>query len=382
MIGVTRIQTFIDQEGRRSSAASAYLTTDVCRRTNLKISVGMTVTRIITQPGPDGTPIAKGVEFASGAHAPLRYRVRAKRDVILSAGSVHTPHLLKLSGIGPKVELAQHGIKLVKDLPGVGHNLQDHLLIPMTVNCTKGKSANYVRKPLARLGSLAQWLLFGWGPLGSNFVEAACWLRSSDDPDMVGTVENLASSPEEPDMEIMSVPVFYDDMGKTPFPDANADHWTFFQLPLRPSSVGSITLSSDNPFTAPVIHANYFSTENDRKLSIWAFKKCCEIFKGSGEFVSWYKPLRADELTEDEILSYLQDAANTCYHPVGSAKLDREEKGGVVSNRLKVHGVENLRVCDASIIPRVPSGHPCAPVIGVAERFADMLKEEYAMLKY
>lgn len=124
MVGVTRIQTFIDSEGRRSSAATAYLTDEVCRRKNLRISVGMTVTRIITQTTREGQRVAKGVELTSGPHIPVRYRVRAKRDVIVACGSVHTPHLLKLSGIGPKDELAQHGIRIIKDLPGVGANLQ------------------------------------------------------------------------------------------------------------------------------------------------------------------------------------------------------------------------------------------------------------------
>lgn len=124
MVGVTRLQTFSDSEGRRSSAATAYLTEDVCRRQNLKISVGMTVTRIITQTTVDGRKVVKGVELAVGPHMPVRYRVKTSRDVIIACGAVHTPHLLKLSGFGPKDELTRHGIKVVKDLPGVGANLQ------------------------------------------------------------------------------------------------------------------------------------------------------------------------------------------------------------------------------------------------------------------
>lgn len=124
MIGVTRLQTFIDNEGRRSSAATAYLTQGVCSRKNLKILVGMTVTRIVTQTTSEGKRVAKGVELASGLHMPVWYRVKARRDVIIACGAVHTPHLLKLSGVGPKEELTQHGIKVIKDLPGVGKNLQ------------------------------------------------------------------------------------------------------------------------------------------------------------------------------------------------------------------------------------------------------------------
>ena len=128
MIGVTRTQTFIDNEGRRSSAATAYLTASVCRRPNLKIAVGVTVTRIITQAtGSDDSGmewVARGVELAVGPEVPVRYRVRARKDVIVACGAVHAPHLLKLSGIGPRDELTQLQIKVVKDLPGVGANLQ------------------------------------------------------------------------------------------------------------------------------------------------------------------------------------------------------------------------------------------------------------------
>lgn len=123
MIGVTRVQTFVDSEGRRSSAATAYLTEEVCRRKNLKILVGVTITRIITH-AVGGKPIAKGVEFASGPSDPIRYRIKATKDVVVACGAVHTPHLLMLSGIGPKEKLAQQSIKVVKDLPGVGANLQ------------------------------------------------------------------------------------------------------------------------------------------------------------------------------------------------------------------------------------------------------------------
>jgi choline dehydrogenase len=124
MIGVTRVQTFIDSDGRRSSAATAYLTEDVCRRENLKISVGMTVVRIITHTAAGSKPVARGVELASGPCVSIRYRVKATRDIIIACGTVHTPQLLKLSGIGPESELTQHDIKVVKDLPGVGANLQ------------------------------------------------------------------------------------------------------------------------------------------------------------------------------------------------------------------------------------------------------------------
>lgn len=380
MLGATRIPVIIDQNGRRSSAATAYLPTEVCRRKNLKICVGMTVTRILSSVGSDGVPVAQGVELASGAHTQIRFRVKARRDVIVACGSVHTPHILKLSGFGPREELAQHDIKVVKDLPGVGSNLQDHLVVQLSANTTKGTGLNYINKPLSAVKIVLRWLFFGTGIFGSNLVEGGVWMRSCDDPSMVDKVEDLASSPQEPDFEILSVPAFTKNMGKAEV-DTNADQWTLVQVSLRPSSVGSITLANSNPFIPPVIRANYFSTEHDRRVAIWGFKKSCEIVRASGVFESWNSPPRADELTDEEILDFLKEDGDTLFHPVGTAKIGLESDRGVVDSNLAVHGVRNLRVCDASVFPRIVAGHPCAPVVGVAEKFADMLKKEYRIIK-
>lgn len=205
-------------------------------------------------------------------------------------------------------------------------------------------------------------------------------MRSCDDPSMVNKVEDLASSPQEPDLEILSLPIIIKSTGKAEV-NAGADQWSLAQVPLRPSSVGSITLASSNPFIPPVIRANYFSTEHDRRVAIWGFKKSCQIARASGVFESWNSPLRADELTDEEILDFLKHDGDSIFHPVGTAKIGLESDRGVVDSNLAVHGVRNLRVCDASVFPRIVAGHPCAPVVAVAEKFADMLKKEYATSK-
>lgn len=252
----------------------------------------------------------------------------------------------------------------------------------MTVNTTKGLSINHATKPLVKLALTVRWLIHGTGMLSSNLAEAAAFMRSHDDPTMIHKVSDLTSAPQEPDVEFVSLPASYGKVDKAPPPDPNSHQWTIFQIPLRPSSVGTITLASRNPFTPPVIHANYFSTSSDRHLSIWAFRRSCAIAQGSGAFVGWAIPSRADELSDEEVLEYLRRRANTCFHPTGTAKIGAEEEGGVVDcGGLRVHGVRGLRVCDVSVMPRILSGHPCAPIIAIAEKFADMLKVEYAQVK-
>jgi choline dehydrogenase len=126
--------------------------------------------------------------------------------------------------------------------------------------------------------------------------------------------------------------------------------------------VGTITLADSSPFNPPVIRAHYFSTESDRQLSIWAFKQCCGIVKGSGVFESWERPKRADELNDADILE-IKYSASTCYHPAGTAEIGAEGDNGAVDTNLSVYGVQNLRVCDVSVMPCILSGHTCAPII-------------------
>jgi choline dehydrogenase len=252
----------------------------------------------------------------------------------------------------------------------------------MTVNTSKGTGLGYTQKPLVALRLLARWLLLGTGVICSNLAEGGAWIRSHDDPEMVDRVKDLTSGPHEADLEIITIPGWYKDMGKTKPVDFTVDRWTILQIPIRPSSVGTITLTDSSPFSPPVIHANYFSTEHDRQLAIWGFKKSCGIAKGSKVFESWEVPKRADELSDDEILEFLKEAANTCYHPTGTAKIGAESDNGVVDTNLSVHGVQALRICDVSVMPRILSGHTCAPIIAIAEKFADMLKVEYGRVKH
>jgi choline dehydrogenase len=165
ILGATAVQTFIDNSGVRSSTAAAYLTADVLQRPNLKIASGQNVTRIIfDSSGPQ--PRAVGVEMAASKISPLRYLAKAKKEVLISAGSIGTPHLLKLSGIGHVDELKEYEIPLVKELPGVGENLMDHMAFHgVTFKTEKGFSLHYLQDPIKSIPELVQWLRDGTGKI-------------------------------------------------------------------------------------------------------------------------------------------------------------------------------------------------------------------------
>jgi choline dehydrogenase len=163
ILGATAVQTFIDSSGQRASTARAYLTADVVLRPNLKIASGQHVTRIIFD-NSGSQPRAVGVEMAASARSPVRYLAKARKEVLLCAGSIGTPQLLKLSGIGPAEELKQHEIPVVKELSGVGENLMDHMAFHgVTFKTDKDVSIHYLQDPIATLPSLIQWLRDGTG---------------------------------------------------------------------------------------------------------------------------------------------------------------------------------------------------------------------------
>jgi choline dehydrogenase len=215
MLGASQFQTFIDPQGQRSSTAVAYLTKEVASRTNLSIATGQTVTKILFDTS-SGHPRAVGVEMASSKESPVRYIAKARKEVILAAGALQSPQLLKLSGIGPATELKEHGINVVKDVPGVGENLADHLC---SLVCFESKlpSLQYLFHPLNSLPALIEWLRYGKGAMTTNAAEAGCFLRTADREDAPASLraDDAASGLNAPDLEIMVGPVSYIDHGRT-----------------------------------------------------------------------------------------------------------------------------------------------------------------------
>ncbi|KAG9101192.1 hypothetical protein FRC06_003277 [Ceratobasidium sp. 370] len=384
-IGMPRnpdIMTYISPTLTRCSAEAAYLTPAVLARRNLTVATNAHVTRILFEGKR-----AVGVEFARNKESP-RYQVRARKEVILSAGAVHTPHILMNSGVGPAEELNKHNIPVVHDLGGVGDHLMDHPVVPVRFRTIPGESLNYLGltkdnnlyDSLRRTKAIAQYMLFKTGPLTSNFSEAACFLRTDDPklfPGLSPLSEDSTSGPGAPDLELIGLPIGFKDHGKEFV--ANGDLMCITAIPLRPTSLGKITLRSNNPFDAPVIDPNYLSTQHDIDTLVRGMRLALRI--------SQTEPLRSmldqadrtpgldHELldADDETLAREARARlETLYHPTSTARI-----GAVVDARLRVYGLEGLRVADCSVMPTITAGHTEAPALAIGEKAADMIKAAY-----
>lgn len=334
------------RNGARHSTADAYLQSAL-RRPNLAVLTRAHATRILLE-----SRRAIGVEYLR-AGAPQQ--ARAEREVILSGGAVNSPQLLLLSGIGSADELSRLGIRAVHNLPGVGKNLQDHPMVPVGFTCTKPIS-------LARAGSLhdyLRWLFFKTGPLTSNVAEAGIFLR---------TEEGLPA----PDLQILFGPAYYRNHG---LDRSRAHTLGFGPILIAPESRGNITLRSSNPLDPPAIRANYFSTERDMRVIIEGIRISRDIAHAKA-----FDRYRGEELhpgasltTDEDIASFIRAEAQTLYHPAGTCKMGRDPMA-VVDDRLRVHGIDALRVVDASIMPRIISGNTNAPTIMIAEKAAALLR--------
>ncbi|KAK4620394.1 Dehydrogenase [Fulvia fulva] len=377
MLGASQFQTFIDSKGQRSSTAVAYLTKDVASRSNLSIATGQIVTKIVFDKS-GAKPRAVGIEMGSSKASPIRYVVKARKEVILSAGAVQSPQILKLSGIGPAAELKQHNIPLIKDLLGVGTNLADHLCGIMVFE-SREKSLQYLVDTVKGIPPLIEWLRHGTGPMTTNVGEAGCFLNVAQRPDCPPSLQHndLSSHPNAPDLELLVGALAYINHGKTLAP-ATKDYFSIGPIMLRPESRGSITLASSSPFDAPIIDANYLATQHDRDMMTYGMKLARDVaasapFKQA--FGSWYCPKNVEKMSDNELLETVRDHGETIYHPMCTNKMGNvEDETAVVDAELKVHGVEGLRVVDASVFPMPVACHPCAPVVMVAERAADLVK--------
>jgi len=294
-----------------------------------------------------------------------------------------------LSGIGPADQLSAHNIPIVCDLPGVGAHLMDHPSVPVQLKIRRGSTLNFLMtRSLAEqvrvMKALAEHKLFGTGPLTTNVGECAAFFRSTDrklfpKQDYPHELEDAASSPNAPDLELICSPVSFYNHGLQPV--AEEDAATIMAILLRPTSKGSITLKSADPFEQPAIDPNYLATRHDVDVALRGFKMAIRV--GQTEpYKSFVNATGDDPFFDHDLLSKpdsvleqeVRKRVETLYHPTSTARMAPLEKGGVVDFYLKVYGVDGLRVVDASAFPTVPAGHTSAPAIALAEKAADIIK--------
>ena len=337
-------------KGRRWSTAQAYLR-PAAKRGNLRVVTRARVTRILFE----GTR-ATGVEYARGSQL---HQAHAAREVILSGGAINSPQLLMLSGIGKAEELRALGIQPRVHLPGVGQNLQDHLEVYVQYASKQPITLYSAMNPLAKLKIGVQWLFAGKGLGATNHFESGGFIRSA-----AGVVH--------PDLQYHFLPMAVSYDGSAP---ATQHGFQAHVGPMRATSRGHITLRSADPKAHPRILFNYMQTEQDRKEMRAGVRLTREIFSQAA-----FEPFRNGEIspgakvqTDAEIDAFIRDKAESAFHPSCSCRMGTDPMA-VVDGAGRVHGVQNLRVVDASIMPNVVSGNLNAPTIMIAEKIADLIR--------
>ena len=330
--------------GWRWSAADAYLK-PVHDRTNLMVRANSTATRILFEGQR-----ACGVAYV---HAGVETAARADADVILSAGAINSPQLLMLSGIGPAQQLRAHNIAVKVDLPGVGANLNDHTQTPI-VWATKD-STDLLQ--LATPDNMARWQQRGGGPFSSIVAEVGGFLSTNGN--------------DVPDIQLICGPTAFVHHASFSPPLPN---FTMGVTAMRPRSRGRLTLRSSDPLAAPRIHAGYFSEPADLKVVLQGLRTALEIAD--------HQPLKAnlgalrlpDRVPDDAALTeHIRCWSQTVYHAVGTCAMGVDEDS-VVDPELRVRGVDNLRVIDASVMPSIIGGNTNATTIMIGEKGADLVR--------
>lgn len=335
------------KKGKRHSTAAAYLK-PIRHRSNLTIQTRAQVTQLMFE----GTKIV-GLTYIQNGKI---HQISISKEVILSGGAINSPQLLMLSGIGAAEHLQDLGIPIVVDLPGVGQNLQDHLAVPVAYQCTQPLSLENAKTP----DNFLKYLLLKKGPLTSNVGEAGGFVKSKPDLSC-------------PDLQFLFAPVYFLNHG---FTKPEGHGFTLGPALLYPQSKGNIKLRSNNPLEPPLIQPNYLANEADLPPLVEGVKIARKIVQARA-----FDSFRGEELVpgdqvqqEEDIQEFIRNHAQTLYHPVGTCKMGNDAMA-VVNSRLQVHGVQGLRVVDASIMPSIVGGNTNAPTIMIAEKAADLIKK-------
>ena len=347
------------KNGERHSAAKAFLK-PILQRKNLTIKTNALVQRILIE-----NDIAVGVEIVVNGKLE---QIKVRKEIILCAGAFGSAQILMLSGVGDGAELSKIGIAVKKELPGVGKNLHDHLFYGISALSKWKGTLNNINLPFNQFRHTLAWLFQRKGPLTTSPLEAVAFFK---------TDENLA----QPDLQLHFAPAH---LGNNANLAAGADFYNpktypktdgFTILPslIQPKSRGYVSLQSKNPNEAPIIQPNYLEHPDDLKTLVKGYHKVKSIIE-SKAFKSFTDGVNFPEKIESEadIESHIKKVVESIYHPVGTCKMGTDTMS-VVDAELRVHGIKNLRVADASIMPQIISGNTNAPTIMIAERAAEFI---------
>lgn len=348
-------------KGWRCSTATAYLK-PARKRPNLKVISEARATGVIF----DGKR-AIGVKYRQGGKEHTARLGPGGGEVLLSAGAIHSPQLLQLSGVGPAALLARLNIPVVSDLPGVGENLQDHLQIRLGYECSKPITTNDVLNSwLGQVSIGLQWLFRKQGPLAIGINQGGCFMRAL--PDEAAT----------PDIQFHVATLSADMAGGKVHPYSG---FTLSICQLRPESRGYIRIKSRDPLETPEIQPNYLATDLDRRTAVAGVKAARRIAQSASMAPYVKKEVKPGPAadTDEELLEFCRDNGATIFHPSGTCKMGAASDAlAVLDERLCVRGVHGLRVIDASAMPTLVSGNTNAPIVMMAEKAVDMIMQDAA----
>jgi choline dehydrogenase len=341
------------RSGRRASTAVAYLR-PARGRSNLRVETSALAQRILFEGRR-----ARAVEYRQGGALKT---ASARKEILVSGGAYNSPQLLQLSGVGPAELLKQYGIDVVLDAPGVGNDLQDHLQVRIVMRCAQRITLNDIlNNPVRRIAAGARYAAFRTGPLTIAAGTSGAFFKTNP---------RLAS----PDVQIHFLPFSTDKMGEKLH---SFSGFSASVCQLRPESRGSLRIKSADPAVPPAIRINYLATETDRTAFVEGIKMLRRILAAQA-----LKPFVVDEVdpgpkiaSDEQILNFCRQRGTTVYHPTSTCRMGNDPLA-VVDQRLRVRGIEGLRVVDASIMPDLMSGNTNAPTIMIAEKASDMILED------
>ena len=348
------------RRGIRLNTAKAFLR-PAAARPNLTIMTGCHVEKLVIEQTEQGA-VCRGVQFTGGGRA---FTATARRETLLAAGAIGSPHILQLSGIGPAALLHAHGIAPIVDAPGVGKNLQDHLQLRMVYRITGAPSLNTSAASwYGKMKIALQYALFQSGPMSMAPSQLGAFARS--DPGQA-----------TPNLEYHVQPLSLEKFGD---PLHGFPAFTASVCNLRPTARGHVRLAANDSYAPPKIVPNYLSTEEDRKVAADALSLTRRIVAAPA--MAKYRPEEFKPgphyRTEDELAEAAGLIGTTIFHPVGTCRMGRpDDPLAVVDSTLRVKGVDKLRVVDASVMPTITSGNTNSPTLMIAEKTAELIVRDW-----